>query len=180
MDEKTAARIQLGVGNLVLREAQAIGNPVDSSLTTNFGPCGAIHRAAGPELMKACQDAGPLPEGSTFVSPGFRLPIPHVIHFVVPTASQSVQASRNLRAAYKNLLKTCERLKVRDLTLPPAPMSPKGFPRKAAARLALETIAQWLPDHAYPQTISVCCFTPEEETAFTEALEGLVDEASVS
>lgn len=164
----------MGVGNIVRQPAQAIVNPTDSTLSSRSGVSGAIHRAAGRELRKACEKAGPCREGDVRSTPAFAIEgVRYVIHMVVPQNSASRDDLRRLRGAYRQTLATCQRLGVQEVNFPPVPMGPGGLEATVAARLALETMTDWLAVHPRPHIINICCFTPQDLEPYEAAFEAM-------
>jgi O-acetyl-ADP-ribose deacetylase (regulator of RNase III) len=99
VDRKHLARIRLFEGNIVKLEVDAIVNAANTSLLGGGGVDGAIHRAAGPELVAECRTVGRCPTGEARITAGYRLPARHVIHTVGPVYRDGVDGEPELLRA---------------------------------------------------------------------------------
>ena len=123
-------------------DVDAIVNAANSGLRGGGGVDGAIHRAAGPELLEACRRIGGCPTGQAVLTPGFRLRARYVIHAVGPVWQGGGQGEAELlRRAYQAAFDVARKEpSVRSIAFPAISTGVYGFPREEAARIALEVI----------------------------------------
>src|SRR4030088_96147 len=130
----------------------AIVNAANSALRGGGGVDGAIHRAAGRELLQACRAIGGCPTGEVRVTPGFRLKAKHVIHTVGPVWHGGRDGEPELLAsAYRAALGAAERLDVRSIAFPAISTGVYGYPLDAATAIAVETVHAFLHEHLTPE-----------------------------
>ncbi|MBI5520425.1 MAG: O-acetyl-ADP-ribose deacetylase [Desulfovibrio sp.] len=132
-------------GDLTRSTADAIVNAANSGLLGGGGVDGAIHRAAGPELLSACRDVvaqiGSLPPGLAVITPGFRLSARHVIHTVGPVWRGGSQGEeRLLRSAYAQSLDLASRHGLTSIAFPAISCGAYGYPLELAAPIALDEL----------------------------------------
>jgi O-acetyl-ADP-ribose deacetylase len=165
------ARICLVEGNIVHQDVDAIVNAANTSLLGGGGVDGAIHRAAGPELLEACRLIGGCPTGQARITPGFRLKARHVVHTVGPVWSGGERGERELLAsAYESSLELAMNHGMRTIAFPSISTGAYRFPLEEAARIALETTARWLSANALPEVVTFVCFGDESRAAHEGAL----------
>ena len=140
-------RIQVLQGDITARSVDAIVNAANSSLLGGGGVDGAIHRAAGPELLAACQAlrGTDLPHGlavgAAVATPGFRLPARWVIHTVGPVWRGGGAGEAELLAScYRRSLEVADELGARSVAFPAISTGVYGYPAEAAATIAVDTI----------------------------------------
>jgi O-acetyl-ADP-ribose deacetylase len=171
MTAKLRSRLVVATGNIVSQDVDAIVNAANTSLLGGGGVDGAIHRAAGPELLEACRTLGGCPTGEARVTPGFRLKARHVIHTVGPVWRGGSRRERELLAsAYQRSLELATNHGLRTLAFPSISTGAYGFPLHEAARIALETTARWLAANALPEVVTFVCFDDESHRAHETAL----------
>jgi O-acetyl-ADP-ribose deacetylase (regulator of RNase III) len=164
-------RIDVVRGDITALDVDAIVNAANSGLRGGGGVDGAIHRAAGPELLQACRAIGGCPTGEVRVTPGFRLKAMHVIHAVGPiwNGGNSTEPAL-LASAYRAALLAAEELGARDVAFPAISTGVYGYPLDAATTIAVETVAAFLRDHATPGRVIFCCFNEAAESAYRRAI----------
>lgn len=141
----------------------AIVNAANSSLLGGSGVDGAIHRAAGPELVAACRLLGGCKTGQAKLTPGFRLPARHVIHTVGPVWQGGDAGEADLLAAcYRNSLAIAHREGFRQLAFPAISTGVYRFPPDQAARIAVTTVQAWAPPESPLEAVIFCCFSPAD------------------
>jgi O-acetyl-ADP-ribose deacetylase (regulator of RNase III) len=141
----TGGVIALLQGDITRCEAQAVVNAANSGLRGGGGVDGAIHSAAGPELVQACREIirkqGRLPTGQAVITPGFQLKVDYVVHTVGPVWRDGTRFEAELLAkAYRNSLSLADEHGLTSIAFPAISCGVYGFPRDRAARIALEEL----------------------------------------
>ncbi len=177
---KVAARIdgatvEIVVADITTLAVDAIVNAANRALQGGGGVDGAIHRAAGPELLAACRDLGGCETGSAKMTPGFNLPAKHVIHAVGPEWSGGGEDEDVLLAScYRAAMALGRDEALSSLAFPAISTGVYGFPADRAARIAVGTIAAELSaDPGTLERVVFCCFSRDSavhhETALQES-----------
>ena len=138
-------RLEAVWGDITTEEVDAIVNAANSSLLGGGGVDGAIHRAAGPELLDACRPLGGCPTGDARATPGFRLSARWVIHTVGPVHSTTEDRSAVLASAYRESLRVAEELAATSIAFPAVSAGVYGWPLEDAARIAVQTVGEHSP-----------------------------------
>ncbi|GAB3388663.1 macro domain-containing protein [Azotobacter armeniacus] len=139
-------KIELWQGDLTCLAVDALVNAANSSLLGGGGVDGAIHRAAGPELLAACRRLGGCPTGEARLTPGFRLPARYVIHTVGPVWQGGGQGEAELLAAcYRNSLALAEQHGLASIAFPAISCGIYGYPAEQAAAIALTELRRPRP-----------------------------------
>ena len=148
--------------------ADAIVNAANTTLLGGGGVDGAIHRAAGPELLAACRKLRGCPTGEARVTPAFRLPARWVVHAVGPVWRDGQRGERALlEQAYENALRLAQAQGARSIAFPCISTGAYGFPKREAAHIALGVLSRY--QDAFERII-VCCFGEEDVKLYREAL----------
>ena len=168
-------RIEAVTGNIVTMEFDAIVNAANSSLLGGGGVDGAIHRAAGPDLVHECRLLGGCKTGQAKVTKGYRLPVRHIIHTVGPVWRGGVNGEPELLAScYHESLCRAREIGARTVGIPAISTGIYGYPIAQAALVAVETITNEVRAHpAAFDRIAMVCFDAAAASAFTQALENL-------
>jgi len=165
------ASIEIFNGDITGLQLDAIVNAANEQLARGGGVCGAIHRAAGPRLAKACRAAGPCPTGEARITPGFDLPAKHVIHAVGPVWKGGKKNEDALLAgAYRNSLELAKRHDLKSIAFPAISTGIYGYPLERATAIAVETVRASLRDTPDFDKVVFCVFGAEAETAYRRAL----------
>lgn len=165
-------RIELERGDITAMAVDVIVNAANSALAGGGGVDGAIHRAAGPELKAASLAQAPCPTGEARITPGFRLPARFVVHTVGPVWSGGGHEEAALLArCYTRSLDLAAEAGARSIAFPAISTGVYGYPREAAARVAVDAVRGWVEAHpdAFDRVVLVA-FSAEDERALDAAL----------
>jgi O-acetyl-ADP-ribose deacetylase (regulator of RNase III) len=155
-------------GDITTLEVDAIVNAANSSLLGGGGVDGAIHRAAGPELLAACRDIGGCPTGEARITPGFSLPATWVIHTVGPVWHGGDRGEAQLlENCYRNSLELALRHGVRSIAFPSISTGVYGYPKRDAAIIALRVMCEYQERF---EEIIACCFSEADYRLYRELL----------
>ncbi len=158
-----ATRIEICVADITTLAVDAIVNAANTSLLGGGGVDGAIHRAAGPELVAECRTLGGCATGSAKITRGYRLKAKHVIHAVGPVWSGGHKGEDELLAScYRTALALAAEHQLTSIAYPAISTGVYRFPPDRAARIAVGTVASHVA--ANPRGLQravFCCFGPE-------------------
>lgn len=164
-------RIEIVSSDITRLPVDAIVNAANRSLLGGGGVDGAIHRAAGPELLAECRTLGGCETGQAKITRGYRLPARHVIHTVGPIWQGGNQGEPELLAAcYRNGLKLAVANGVRTIAFPAISCGVYGYPLDEAARIAVREVRQFLAGDDRIEAVYLVCFGGEVFEAYQQAL----------
>lgn len=165
------SRIRAIQANIVTLQVDAIVNAANSSLLGGGGVDGAIHRAAGPELLDACRKLHRCRTGDAKMTEGFRLPARHVIHTVGPVWQGGTRGERDLlRSCYVKSLDLARHHGLRSIAFPSISTGAYGYPIETAAQVAVDSIRAWVSENPSPLDITFCCFSEQDLGVYIDAL----------
>lgn len=152
----------------------AIVNAANSSLLGGGGVDGAIHRAAGPELLQECRLLGGCKVGQAKLTKGYRLPAKSVIHTVGPVWRGGGQGeSELLRSCYLRSLELAHAHDMKTIAFPSISTGIYGYPIEPAARIAVEAVGSYLRQGSSIEEVIFCCFSARDLTVYTQLIDEL-------
>ncbi len=165
------ARIEVVHADITTLDVDAIVNAANSSLLGGGGVDGAIHRAAGPELLAECRSLGGCETGSAKITRGYRLKARHVIHAVGPIWHGGERREAELLAScHRVALELAAAAGCRSVAFAAISCGIYGYPHDEAARIAIDTVRAELPRHPGLELVRFAVFDPSVERAFRAAL----------
>ncbi len=166
-----AARITLVQGDITKQEVAAIVNAANERLLGGGGVDGAIHRAAGPQLLAECRTLGGCPTGEARITRGYRLLAKYVIHTVGPIWRGGEQGEPELLAAcYRNSLQLATENALKTIAFPSISTGVYGYPIKQAAIIAIDTVQEFLSGETALEEVRFVCFSPGDAAVYEAEL----------
>jgi O-acetyl-ADP-ribose deacetylase (regulator of RNase III) len=167
-------RIVIKQADITTLPVDAIVNAANQSLLGGGGVDGAIHRAAGPDLLRECRTLGGCPTGEARITKGYRLPARFVIHAVGPRYRDGKHGEPDqLAGCYQNSLELAVANNVSTIAFPAISCGIYGYPIPAAARIAIDTVTQFLANDRTIGKVVFACFGDEVLNAFQSALKAV-------
>jgi O-acetyl-ADP-ribose deacetylase (regulator of RNase III) len=169
-------RIEIVKGDITKLHVDAIVNAANSSLLGGGGVDGAIHRAAGPQLVQECRRLGGCETGQAKITGGYHLPAKHVIHTVGPVWNGGRQGEPELLAScYRNSLVLALKNNIQSIAFPAISCGVYGYPVAEAVGIALRETLDFLSEHDAIQNVIFACFGDDVYQAYLDAF-ALVDD----
>jgi O-acetyl-ADP-ribose deacetylase len=170
-------QIEIITGDITTLAVDAIVNAANATLMGGGGVDGAIHRAGGPSILTACKKIREtdypegLPTGEAVITEGGQLPASYVIHTVGPIYHQDSSPEIHLGSCYRRCLQLAQENSLTSIAFPGISTGVYGFPKQAAATIAIQTISSFLND--YPGTLRrvvLCAFSAQDQDTLLKTL----------
>lgn len=171
ISEKVKNQIQVVQGDITKLDCDCIVNAANRSLLGGGGVDGAIHRAAGQELLAECRTLHGCRTGEAKITKGYRLKAKYIIHTVGPIYSGTAEDAAQLADCYRNSLNLAKEHDVHSIAFPAISTGVYGYPLEDDTEIAVKTVAQWLEAHAdYAMQVIFCCFDARTERVYQARL----------
>lgn len=164
-------RVRVVAGDITQLDVDAIVNAANQSLLGGGGVDGAIHEAAGPELLAECRTLGGCATGEAKITGGYRLPAKYVIHTVGPIYQTGLaDEPEQLRRCYQESLRLAAEKQVTVIAFPCISTGAFGYPREEACDLATSVVLEWLAQHEFPRRVNFSCFAHDDARLYRRVL----------
>jgi O-acetyl-ADP-ribose deacetylase (regulator of RNase III) len=165
------AKIELALGDITRQRVNAMVNAANTTLLGGGGVDGAIHRAAGPELLEECRRLGGCATGEAIITKGYRLPAKFVIHTVGPVWRGGMSGEDDpLRNCYRNSLKLAEKNGVKTIAFPSISTGAYRFPIELASRIAVDTVREYLKRSRGIEKVVFVCYSEDDYEVYFRQL----------
>lgn len=173
MNKDILDRIEARQGDITELKVDAIVNAANKSLLGGGGVDGAIHRAAGPELLAECRTIGGCPTGEARITKGYNLPARHVIHTVGPVYSGKPKDPQLLSSCYLNSLRLAVENNITSIAFPAISCGVYGYPTKDACKIAVDTTCNFLKENKSIQKVIFVLFSAGDYEIYKDYLKKL-------
>ena len=173
MDTKILDKIEVKQGDITTLEVDAVVNAANQSLLGGGGVDGAIHRAAGPQLLEECRTIGGCPTGEARITKGYNLAARYVIHTVGPVYSGKPRDSRLLTNCYENSLKLAVENNVKSIAFPAISCGVYGYPIKDACKIAVDTTCNFMKSNPVIENAVFILFSDADREVYNDYLESI-------
>jgi len=177
MDKNTTHRISIEQGDITKLEVDAIVNAANSSLLGGGGVDGAIHRAAGSELLTECRTIGGCPTGEARITKGYNLRAKFVIHTVGPVYGKSGNRAELLKRCYENSMKIAIDNHISTIAFPAISCGVYGYPIQEACEIALGTAIPFIERYSSFKNLIFILFSDSDAKVYKDRLQYLLNEA---
>jgi O-acetyl-ADP-ribose deacetylase (regulator of RNase III) len=164
------ATLELIQADITTLDVNTIVNAANNSLLGGGGVDGAIHRAAGPQLLAECRTLHGCETGEAKITKGYRLKARHVIHTVGPIYSGSPRDAELLSSAVRNSLRLADEYQLKSIAFPAISTGVYGYPLREAARVILSTIIAYLNSETQLTRVVMCLYDQRALNIFDETL----------
>jgi len=165
------SRLLVVSGDITEQQVDAIVNAANTSLLGGGGVDGAIHRAAGPELLRECRSLGGCEIGQVKITKGYSLPAKYVIHAVGPVwRGGKAGEDELLRSCYRNSLTLAEQNRVKSVAFPSISTGAYGFPIRRAAEIATSAVREYLNGPTKIEEVIFVCFSKSDYDVYRSVL----------
>ena len=161
MEKKIIEKIKIIQGDITTLKVDAIVNAANNALIGGGGVDGAIHRAAGPELLKYCKGLGGCATGEAKITRGYNLPATHIIHTVGPVYSGRAEDAIKLRRCYSNSLQLSVDHDLKSIAFPAISCGVYRYPIKEALKIAINTTCDFLENNESITKVIFVLFSSE-------------------
>lgn len=166
-------KLEIKQGDITKLAVDAIVNAANTSLLGGGGVDGAIHRAAGKELLAECRTIGGCPTGEARITKGYNLPAKHVIHTVGPVYRGTEKDALLLSSCYRNSLSLASANQIATIAFPAISCGVYGYPIKEACKIALDTTCEFLMSHPGIEQVIYMLFSSGDERVYRRYLDQL-------
>jgi O-acetyl-ADP-ribose deacetylase (regulator of RNase III) len=162
-----ATRIRAVLGDITTLDVDAVVNAANTTLLGGGGVDGAIHRAAGPDLLEECRCLGGCPTGEARITRGHRLTARWIIHTVGPIWSGGARGEAQLLAScYQNSLRLAAANQLRSIAFPAISTGAYGYPQHLAAATAITAVREFTSQSEGVEEVVFCCYSAEQLAAY--------------
>lgn len=174
METEILNKIDIRQGDITRLKVDAIVNAANKSLLGGGGVDGAIHRAAGPQLLAECRTVGGCPTGEARITKGYNLPARYVIHTVGPVYSGSPRDKTLLSSCYLNSLTLADDYHLKSIAFPAISCGVYGYPIAAACQTAIDTTLSFLETHQSIREVVFILFSENDKIVYDEYFASVV------